>query len=166
MNLINGITNLLTCETWEYPNENELFHYVISGESLDTLNIEISKGTYEITDIEVYMLDYDLINDINDITPFNIKNISDKGLKGDIKVSSDGYFITTIPYDEGFTIKVNNKLVKPEIVNKAFLGFKLEKGDYQINIYYKAPLFEVGKIITMLSSIIFCALIITEIKKH
>lgn len=163
---INGITNLLTCETWEYPNKNDLFHYVISGESLDTLNIEISKGTYEITDIEVYMLDYDLISDINDITPFNIKSISDKGLKGDIEVLNDGYFVTSIPYDEGFKIKVNNKEVKPEIVNKAFLGFKLEKGDYQINIYYEAPLFEVGRIITILSSLIFCYIIIAELKKH
>ena len=54
-------------------------------------------------------------------------------------MKKDGYFVTSIPFDKGFKITVDNKKIKPLKINKAFLGFKLEEGKHNISIEYIAP---------------------------
>ena len=49
-----------------------------------------------------------------------------------INVDTDGYLVTSIPYDRGFTIKIDEKIVEKEIVNTAFLGAKIRKGNHKI----------------------------------
>ena len=163
---INKITNMLTCKTWEYPNKNEEFHYVISGDDLNELTIEVSKGKYRISNIETFIMDYDeILNLNNNLTPLNITKVSDNLIKGNIEIEENGYLITSIPYDEGFSIKVNNKKVKSELVNKAFLGFKLDKGKYIIEICYNPPLLKEGMIISLISLGIFLTVFIFDLKK-
>ena len=163
---INDIKNIITCSSWIYHNQNEVFHYIISDETLDELNIEIGKGNYTISSIETYILDYDYIKDLkNNLTEFNIENITDNTIKGNIEVLNDGYFVTSIPYDEGFTILVNDKEITYEKVNTAFIGFKLDKGNYNIEFIYKTPWLDKGIIITIISSFMFLILIFTDNKK-
>jgi uncharacterized membrane protein YfhO len=38
-----------------------------------------------------------------------------------------GIFIMQIPYDKGFKIKVDNKIVKYMDINNGILGFKIKK---------------------------------------
>ena len=155
--------NLITCKTWEYPNKNVELHYVLN-KNLNELNVELAKGVYEITKTEVFTAD---INDItnHNIVPFNIEKMENDTIKGNIKVLNDGYLVTSIPFDKGFTIKVNNKFINPEIVNKAFLGFKLDKGNYNIEITYHSPLLKEGKIISVVSLVIFIIVFIFDFKK-
>ena len=79
-------------------------------------------------------------------------------------MKESGYFVTSIPYDKGFTIKVDNKIVEKQIVNKAFLGFKLSKGNHKIEINYKAPLQKEGMIISIIGLISFLILLIIDKK--
>ncbi len=164
---INNIKNLLTCHSWIYQNQNETFHYVISDEILDELKIEIGKGTYHISNIETYILDYDAIKEAkNNYKPFNIEEIKDDYIKGNIEITEDGYLVTSIPYDKGFTIKVNNKIIEYEKVNTAFIGFKLNKGKYNIELKYNTPLLKEGKIVTIISSLILLILLFIDIKQN
>ena len=154
------MNNLMTCNSWIYPNKNEIFHYVISDETLDTLNIEIGKGTYNISKIETYILDYDNINP--KYKSVNIESFSNDLIKGNIEIDEDGYLVTSIPYDEGFTIKVNDKVVDYEIVNTAFLGFKINKGKNNIEITYNTPWLKEGKLISIISLAIFVILLLID----
>ena len=52
---------------------------------------------------------------------------------------ADGYFVTSVPYDKGFTVKVDGHTVKTEKVNKAFLGFRIGAGTHHVKITYHAP---------------------------
>ena len=163
---INNIKNIITCYSWIYHNKNEVFHYLISTEDLEELNIEIGKGKYNISDIETYILDYNDIKDVNKkYKEFNIEEIKDDYIKGNIEVNEDGYFVTSIPYDKGFKVLVNNSEIEYEKVNTAFIGFKLNKGKYVIELKYNTPLLKEGKIITLITSIIFIILFIIEKKK-
>ena len=90
------------------------------------------------------------IQDINkNVTRVNIDNktIGDK-IYANVNVEKDGYFVTTIPYDKGFTIKVDNNKIDYEIVNKAFVGFKINKGYHNVEISYRSP----GKLIGIIFS--------------
>lgn len=145
---INGVRNKLTCREWLYFNENYQFEYVISSpDEIDYLNIYFSRGHFRISEIEVYKLDYSYLKNIkNEIDPFIVDVNRTKGdqIVGNIDVTKDGYFVTTIPYDEGFTIKVNNEIIEYEQVNNAFIGFPLAQGSYEIEFQYRAKGFELG----------------------
>ena len=84
---------------------------------------------------------------------------------GSIDVSKDGYFIMTVPYDDGFTIKVDGKKVTYEKVDSAFIGFKIEKGHHEIEVEYTSPLKNISLAFTQLALIIFCVVTYLESKR-
>lgn len=167
---INGITNKLTCREWIYHNQNFEFEYVISSnEPIDMLNINFEKGKYIISDIKTYIVDYqDVINHLPNIDKIEIDMNKTKGdvILGDIKVTNDGYLVTTIPYDEGFTIKLNGIVQNKEKVNTSFLGTKIKKGDYQVEIIYKSPFYQEGLLISLIGFISCFFIIVIEQKKN
>lgn len=163
---INNVENILTCKSWIYPNKNNTFRYVISDDAIDELKIELSKGTYNISNIEVYTLDYSKITGIKDsFDEFNITNFEEDNIEGNINVKEDAYFVTSIPYDEGFTIKVDGKVIGYEKVNKAFVGFPITKGEHTIVISYKAPWFKEGLVLSAISFVVFIVIVIFDLRK-
>ncbi len=157
--IINGITNKLTNKTWKYYNHNETFDYILSSnEGINNLNIKFNKGIFEINNIEVYSIAKEYFDSYQDNKDYlNITNKISDTLYGNINVKNDGYFIFTIPYDEGFKIFVDNKEVNYELVNKSFIGFKIKKGNHNIKLEFSAPCFKEGKIISIIG---ICLLLI------
>ena len=92
-------------------------------------------------------------------------------LKGDILVGTidvkedNSYFVISIPYDKGFTILVDNHKVEYEKVNDAFIGFKISKGNHNIEISYYAPFKKIGIIFSIIGMIIFLILLTLEKNK-
>ena len=154
---INGNLNKLTCKEWKYYNGNTTFNYVISGDTSNKVEVSFFKGIYKIENLKIYYMDYNDIKNINDkVTEVNI---SDK-TKGDkiyasVETEKDGYFVTTLPYDKGFNIKVDGKKIDYEKVNTAYLGFKLSKGKHNIIIEYKAPFKTLGLIISIIGIVLY-----------
>lgn len=154
---INGNTNKLTCREWKYYNGNTTFNYVISGDTSNKVEVTFSKGMYKIDNLKIYYMDY---NDIRDINKKVTKVDIDSKTKGDkiyasVETEKDGYFVTTLPYDKGFTIKVDNKKIDYEKVNTAYVGFKISKGKHNIVIEYKAPFKIVGLIMSFIGIIVY-----------
>lgn len=154
---INGNTNKLTCREWKYYNGNTTFNYVISGDTSNKVEVTFSKGMYKIDNLKIYYMDY---NDIKDINKKVTKVDIDSKTKGDkiyasVETEKDGYFVTTLPYDKGFTIKVDNKKIDYEKVNIAYVGFKISKGKHNIVIEYKAPFKIVGLIMSFIGIIVY-----------
>lgn len=166
---INGITNVLTCKEWMYKNRNKIFNYVISSnEDLNKLNIEFAKNNYIISDIKTYELKYDDIYDIkNNLSEFIVDKKNSKGdkIQGYIEMNDNGYFVTSIPYDKGFKVYVDNKVIKSEIVNTSFLGFKLNKGSHHIKIKYRSPWFNEGKYLSIIGCIFFIIIFFSSFSK-
>ena len=154
---INGIKNKLSDKRWKYNNNNFTFDYVIYDN--DILEIEFEKGNYVIDSVESYILDYkELIN--KDIDEFVIDYNKTKGdfIVGDINVKKKGYFVLSIPYDKGFSIKVDNKKTNYKKVNSGFIGFEIEKGNHHIEIEYKAPYKTISLIISLFGIILLIGL--------
>lgn len=166
---INGVSNVLTCNEWIYKNNNKVFTYVLSNnKSLDELNIKFKKNIYKISYIKIYSLKYSDLDGIKkNLSTFNIikNDIDGKGIIGNINMKKKGYFVSSIPYDKGFVVYVDNKKIKTEVVNKAFLGFKLNKGKHKIKIVYTSPFFKEGVLLSMIGFILCICYILYNKKK-
>lgn len=155
---INDVINKLTCKTWKYYNENSNFGYVIVPSS-NSLDITFDKGNYKIGNIRVKTLDFNTIKDVNKkVDPLIIENMKGDKITGNIDVKSDSYFTISIPYDKGFEILVDEKPVNYYKVNKSFIGFNISKGKHKIEISYKAPLKNIGIIISVIGFVL-CTLV-------
>lgn len=166
---INGSKNTKTCDEWQYKNNNNVFNYVLSNnDGLKELTINFSKGEYNIGKIESYKLSYNDIKNIkaniNEVS-IDLSSTTNDRIKGNTSLGEDSYLVTSIPYDDGFTIKIDDKKVEKEIVNTAFLGCKIPKGKHTIEITYKAPLQGEGLILTCLGLTAFMTIVFLEKKK-
>lgn len=161
--LINGNKNKLTCKEWKYHNQNYTFDYVIADKNLEKLNIIFKKGTYKIKDIEVFSLDYTYVDNLRStIDEFIISEMINNTIVGNINVKEDGYFTISIPYDKGFKAFVDDEEVEIEKVNNTFMGFKIDKGEHKIKFVYKAPLKNIGSIVSLTGILLFVLVLIIE----
>ena len=85
-----------------------------------------------------------------------ITEYSDTRIEGTISPQKDGVFMTSIPYDEGWTLYANGEKVETCVVLKGFLGAKLKKGDYTIKLVYHCPGLLKGFITTLFGILFFC----------
>ena len=162
---INNITNALSCSNWKYHNHNNTFEYVLSSnEPLSELDINLTKGLYDISDIELYTIDYNLIKNINNhIDPLIIDQINSTNdtIYGTINAKDDGYVKVTIPYEsKGFRIYVDGERVSKVKVDDTFLGFEITKGEHNIKITYHSPYLRTGIIISIIGLILLTITII------
>lgn len=155
---INGILNKLTCKSWKYQNKNSTFEYTISEKDLDMLEVKFDKGTYKISNIELYEAIYDdFVSNYSELSEMKVNSSLTKGDKivGDIVTNDKGYVNLTIPYDKGFSIYVNG--VKTDYIktNMSFIGFKVGSGSNHIEITYTAPYSNISKIMSLVGIILF-----------
>jgi len=161
---INGITNALSCNNWKYNNNNTTFEYVFAEKEINEFDITFNKSNYDISNIELYTIDYNTVSNIKyNINELKLNKTKNNTLEGNIDIAKDSYLKITIPYDKGFKIYVDNKETEIIKVDNAFLGIKLTSGKHNIKIEYEAPLFNLGKTI---STITLTTLIIVYIIKY
>ncbi len=159
--------NKLTASNHVYFNDNNIFHFAVSlnkGEKY--LNIKLSKGEYEISSLQSFKLkSFDIIYKNVAETPFIINKNMTKGdiISGSINTKEDGYFITSIPYDENFKISVDGENISYEKVNTAFIGFPIKKGDHKIVFQYISAGFKIGALTSIVGLGIFILFISLEI---
>lgn len=67
---------------------------------------------------------------------FNPDTVEDGYVHGSYSTSSDTLLFTTIPYDSGWTIRVNGQEVTPEKAAGAFIAIPLTVGDNEITMTY------------------------------
>ncbi len=160
---INGVKNTLTCRSWKYKNNNNTFDYVLYNPT--SLDIELSKGKFDISDIKTFILDYDTIsNEIPnlDVFMFNKDKTIGDTITGNITVKNNSYFSLSIPYDKGFKIFVDNKEINYELVNTSFIGFPINKGKHNIKIVYKSPLKDISLMLSIGGLIILIIYIVLD----
>lgn len=82
---------------------------------------------------------------------FKIDSIKKNVIKGHISVQRNkSEMITTIPYESGWTIKVDGVDRKPRKVMGAFLGMELTPGQHSITLSYHVPLVWAGLITSII----------------
>lgn len=165
---IEGIKNKLTKSNHPYYNDNTHFTYVLSHhDNIEQLKITLSQGNYDIKNIKCSSLSYDVIkNRCHEVDTMTIKKGQDV-LNGDIDVSHDGYFVTNIPYSQGYTIYIDQKKVSSEIVNTTFLGCQIKAGHHQIKVTFEPPGYQFALFLSAIgTTFTLCHWIYERKKKH
>jgi len=159
---INNQENVLSCSTWVYHNQNYTFNYLINEKNLNKLTINIKPGKYKIDSINLYTMDIKHLNyQFDQMTNINIE---DNQITGQINVTNDGYMTLSLPHDQSFAVFIDNKEVKIEKTNTAFVGFKITKGLHNIKIVYKSQSVDFGKIVSGFGLLLFVIYIIVILK--
>lgn len=153
--IINGIRNRLSGSEAPYPNNNNTFYYMVSGnEDMDSLDITFSSGHYEIKNVKAYTLPLSALSHPG-LVDFQENTTSGAEIvNGKIDMPEDGYFVTSYTYSRGYTAYVDGKEVATEQVNKAFVGFPLQKGAHEIRIEFHAPGKSIGLLLSLAAAVV------------
>ncbi|MCM1157709.1 MAG: YfhO family protein [Bacteroidales bacterium] len=167
---INGVSNKLSGKKAPYPNENHDFVYVLStGENMEELEIETSKGGYTVDNLAVYTMNQDDLYHSDVVVPETEQQAKRNGesvFRGKITMEEAGYFVSSYPYREGYRIKVDGMPVEAEKVNTAFVGFPLGEGGHRIEITYAAPGYRFSRIVSIICCALFILLAVSERKRE
>lgn len=121
-------------------------------------SVEPDKEEYTIIkDFQFYQFDYDLFRqDIGTLSENQWKldpeKCTERYLEGTINASEGQLMFTSIPYEPGWTIKVDGKKVEPVEIIKAFIGIELEPGEHTVTMKYTPPGFIFGVITLILGA--------------
>lgn len=152
-----GIRNKLTSVKHCYYNDNTVFTYAVPlKEGQREIPVTFGKGEYEIRGVECFVGRLGETKASLCQAEFQVDKGETKGkvISGTVKAEKPGYFITSIPYDENFEIRVDGRIVEREKVNTAFLGCRIESGEHKIRITYHAPGAGAGKLLSLAGAVI------------
>ncbi len=84
-----------------------------------------------------------------------LSEFDDGYVKGTVNAEQGQILFTSIPYDEGWEVKVNGEKVKTYKLGGSFLGVDLPAGKSEVEMFYKPTGFKWGMLVTILSWAVF-----------
>ncbi|MBR6270821.1 MAG: YfhO family protein [Lachnospiraceae bacterium] len=104
----------------------------VSGED-DTENL--NAVAYAFNDDEFLRLYERLSESPLKLTEFN-SSLTDTSLSGTVNAAESGALLLSIPYDEGWTVKVDGRVAKAEAFSGALMMIRIEKGEHLVSLSY------------------------------
>ena len=133
------------------------------------VTIKLAGDRTTIKEVQVYSCNMDNFEGVYENLSSNIienTDYKDGYVKGDVTVTADKTLLyTSIPYDEGWTLKVDGKDCEYIKILNGFIGVELEEGQHNIEFKYKLPGFKVGLSISIISLIALVCIGIYNYKK-
>lgn len=136
--------------------------HIIPIESLEagqmlTLTFEMDSsydsGTIKLIPAEHHSILFEQVMEQMKKTTWITTETESNHLRGTIRVLEDGLMFTSIPYDEGWTIRVDGEKIEPEKIANAFLGIRLTPGEHLIEMNYTPKGFGIGMILTLVCTL-------------
>lgn len=115
---------------------------------------------------QVYNLDEVVNNAYPYVTPNNINIEYNEKITFDLTMLEDGMIVTTIPYDKGYTVKIDGVEVETEKVNEYFLGVPISSGEHTVEITFKMSGFYIGVIITTFGILTWLSILFIRKELH
>lgn len=107
-----------------------------------------------------------------DILDSGYETLADEGLvvsdftstkiEGTISVKKDGTFLTSIPYEKGWTLYVDGKKTETKEAMEVFLAADLSEGEHDIKLTYSPQGFVPGIVLAVIALLGFAALCLDE----
>ena len=76
-------------------------------------------------------------------------------LTGHLDAVEAGTLLLTIPYDKGWTIRVDGEVTEPLVIGKALMGVPVTAGEHQVDLKYIAPGLGTGTILSLIALLLF-----------
>ena len=113
-----------------------------------TIEISVLNDSFSLDEVQLYYCDMDRFQDIYKNLSYNIieNTVYEDGyVKGNIEVTADKTLMyTSIPYDEGWSLKVDGEDYDYFKILDGLIGVKLQPGEHKIEFKYKLPGLRLG----------------------
>lgn len=165
-------------DVYLYIDSNNLSSILVNGESYfiatnepyiinlgyfskyDDINVTMyfSYGDTSYNEFNIYAYSFNennfkkAYNSLNDEI-LNISSFKENHIKGYINLKESGVIFTSIPYDNSWKIKVDNKYIDFYKIGESYIGFNLNEGYHNIEFIYKTKGLKTGAIISTISLI-------------
>lgn len=97
------------------------------------------------------------------VTLDNTEN--DSRITGSIQAAEDGYVLFMIPFEKGWSLKLNGEKTELFRGDLGFLACQAEKGNYEIELTFHPPLLREGIIVSILFWMIYVIWVILQYRK-
>ncbi len=151
---INGMRNKLSGRGAPYPNENTHFTYVLDASEAQELHIEKNSNEFVLQNLQCRLLDLKAMLDSRSIwEPDADARDAGKGevFRGTIEMQNAGFFETTYPFRDGYTVTADGETIRPRRTAAGFLVIPLPEGSHEIRIDFLPPGYRAGWAISLLS---------------
>lgn len=151
-------------ETTTYDDQQG--HIVQIGKHDSSVDVSVEfilDNEYSTGDIKMYLVEYHsdvfdtFYNELSrnqwEITTFNSTHVA-----GRITAESNQIMFTSIPYEKGWTVRVDGEKVEPGNLGKAFLTVYLEPGEHYVEMTYVPEGLKSGCIISVISLLALLAI--------
>lgn len=123
-------------------------------EAGERIIIDIQYETGQAGDITAYacgmdMDAWDRAYALLDDETLQVDAYSDTEISGTIQVKENGFFVTSIPYEKGWTLEVDGEKVETETFGGAFLAAHLSAGEHEICLTYLPDGFIPGILVSL-----------------
>ena len=143
---------------YEY-NENYIIEFFV--EDITDLYIEYNVAE----NLLLYRLNEEKMQEAFDILSSNkvkVNAFKEDNITGTVNLKNDLVIYTSIPYDKGWNVFVDNVKVDTFKIGDALLGFSMPSGKHTIVLKYYALYKDIGLVISILS---FASLVLIQCKK-
>lgn len=148
---------------WKYPTEEYVLCFPAGTAPLQTLDLELEEGTYQISDLRVEFDSYrnlDAWTDSRNACSLEDLTVNGGHVSGTAHPDSAGILALSIPYSPNWTCTVDGKQYETFPVNGIFTGIALEPGEYAIELHYTNKVFVASAGITLATALALLAWIV------
>jgi len=98
--------------------------------------------------------------------PFRIQSYTETSLNGTIEADEEGYLVLSVPYESGWTIKVDGEETEAERFADTMIAIPLTTGSHNVEMTYSLPGTGIGLVISLISLLLFCAIYMRKKKEN
>ena len=111
----------------------------------------------------VYSMDYDAWDKAYAMLAdeqLKVKDYSDTSISGTIKAGKDGVFVMSVPYEKGWTLKVDGVMTAiSDPAGGELIATRLEAGTHEIEISYRTPGLVAGAVLSLAGILLLIMLV-------
>ncbi len=160
-----NINSVSTLENYKYFSPNEPYIIEIPKIEEQKIDVTINFKSNEESYLYAYMYNINSDNFIKAYSILNknnvkITNYKSNRIESSVKVDYSMTMYSSIPYDNGWKVYINNKQVKTFKLAESLLGFDIPKGENNIKLIYIPEKFYLGISISLIS---LCIIIVYEL---
>lgn len=110
---------------------------------------DVKQGVVRLSAANFDQLQFSRVQEKMSGTGVHVNSYTSSSLEGDIVMKQDGLILFSIPFDQGWTVKVDNRETKAVAVADGLLAVRAKAGIHNLELSYVSPGFYSGAILSI-----------------
>lgn len=129
----------------------------------------ISSDMQEELFLRLFCLDTEPLTEVTALLgrqPFVIQSYTETSLNGTIEAKEEGYLVISVPYESGWTVKVDGMETEAEKFADTMLAIPLNAGSHKVELDYSLPGAGIGLVVSLISLLLFGVIYMRKKKEN